>query len=680
MFSKKVFFYLGSLALIINTTPSWAANGSGSGPRCDLLLGKSSEPLSQEKVKRRTSLEKSKKSSLVLIDLNEQKLREVVDIRDGQKQSPPRNTFGSDYISNYYYHQDVLGDRIRVQIFPLASPFSSRNPYNQSQNQISRSGDNHQQLQNGYRTGSQVTTTLSQGQSSNNNSYQQKQRAIQLAPSEKYQIAKAFALTQFAQKPSQSSLDLVVETILRSPELLETALRHRQAIQNVKTVELANYGENRYFWFIPEGQSEHVAARILDIHRNSHPESFVILAEYIKDVDPVTGVRIRQIFQLREAEFKTIQEIKPNEGRGRREAAEEFYLSLTPDETQTLKLAQKLKLKLFGYFDFQRGPGKDGPYSSTPLEEMTALGHLAVRSHIESTFGKVDDLMTAEERGDSHRNIIDIFSRLNPRYVMKRFGGPKGSNTRYDWVITEDGQLKVIPGHHRGGNLKSTLLRLAAGRKIFAGGDFYLNPDESVEIVLNGYGYQEADVRWGSTNAYQEQNPHVNEFVKIVFGLQMGRIAKGIRAQQVDSWIRADQQNESFRDSSQSHFEYQRQSQSDSSSFDEFVRGMSQRARKSVESDGQDRVEIWNLENGKPMNLSEFAIASGQAERSPLVQSEWAHYVLQTNTRMTWDEIKRQYRKLAMRFHPDRNSETRAVDVMQKISLANQIREGELKP
>ncbi|MEI7972881.1 MAG: J domain-containing protein [Bdellovibrio sp.] len=584
-----------------------------------------------------------------------------MNIRDGQQQFPPRNEFGLDYIHKSFYFQDTSGDRIKIEIYPEASPSTDVDSQNRAPNQTFLPERDPRRPQESFTQPSRF---------------------------EEIEALKLSVIDRFDQKLSPSSLELVVDAIYRSPALMKSALENRVATKNKKIVELANFGINRYFWFIPEGKSEYVAARILDIHRKLNPETFVLLAEYIKDVDHPTGTRTRQIFQIRNSEFKSITEVRPIDGKNRSDAVEEFYGSLTPEETQIIKLAKSLRLKHFGYFNYKRGPGEDGSTSPTPLEAMNQISHLAIRLNIQKTFGNIDDLMTPEELSNDLSNIIDVFSRIKPRYLIKRFGEKKGLDTRFHWVITEDGVLKAIPGQSHLGNLNSTLLRLAGGRKIFAGGDLFLNTDGSLNVRMKGYNYQGADASWGDSAVYQADNPNINRFVSIVFGIQMGKIIRNLQAQEVETWHHRDELAELLHGNEEAKNRQHRQNTPRFKFQDDFVASMERRALNSAESDTKGKIEAWDLEKGKPLSLSEYAKQLGRSAENADVRSEWAHYVLQTNPQMTWGNIKNQYRKLAMRFHPDRlsarhlhadaPSERRMSELMQDISLANKILKNEL--
>lgn len=583
-------------------------------------------------------------------------IKEIVQIRDGYTQYPTKNLFGLDYVTEYSYVQDSLGDQLRVFVYPDASPFSSANRFNKDNNSFSHNGT--------PLPGSKVI--------SQKNFFQNDDLDENPVSSLNDEMAVREYVLKFYEdrELSESSIEMIANIILKDPELLKKAKSANIAIKNSRRLELTNFDLNRYFWFQPEGRSNYYPARVIDIHRNNNPYGFVFLIEYVSE-SSAEKIRVRVVQQLRLSEFQTMQE---NIGQENRQSAKQaFFETLSPEEIQTVKLAELMKLKLFGYFDFRRSPGVNTD-SATALETMNNLSYLAISAHIEGLFGRLEDLMTSFELEQTYPNYLDIFGRLNPRYVMQRFATSQTLDTEFYWIITEDGQLKVIPAMAFGNNLKPQILRLSSGRKIFAGGTFFLRNDNSLDVRLNASGYQINDIGWGAGYAFQQNNINLNEFVSIVFGLQLGRNVNELTTEELEYWYSYDEpskQNQYGRDSN-----HDKKFDKDFN-FEDFVSNMKTQAQKATVKPPEQIT--WDLEKGKPMNLELFAKYSGFPESDNSTKRDWAHYVLRTNSRMAWQDIKMSYRILSSKFHPDRNPSPNSTEIMQNISQAYQFLEKDLK-
>ncbi|MBI4678188.1 MAG: J domain-containing protein [Elusimicrobia bacterium] len=91
----------------------------------------------------------------------------------------------------------------------------------------------------------------------------------------------------------------------------------------------------------------------------------------------------------------------------------------------------------------------------------------------------------------------------------------------------------------------------------------------------------------------------------------------------------------------------------------------------------------WDIadEQAAPLDFKDWLKASerGSAlERDKEARLAWAHYALRTTPDMSLGQIKSAYRKLAMRFHPDRNP-GRGSAPFQAVSAAFETIEADLK-
>lgn len=576
-------------------------------------------------------------SSVILSDYQMISSKEVVLIRDGYKQFPGANYFSLDFVGSFIYRQDPMGDQMKVFIYPESNPFVA-----------TPLGDKNKS------TSMPVSTALMPPPSSHP------------AVDPKI-IAREYVLKFYADRElSESTIQLVVDTIIKSPALLADALAKYPKIKDAKSLELTNYDLNRYFWFKPQDHSEVVAARILDIHKSGRPDRFVFLAEYTLPHETNSGQRIRHIVELKLEEFRTITDSYG--GKTRQDAASEFFDSLSPDEIRALRLARNLNLPLFGFFDIRRGPGIINENAQTPLQEMNNIVHLAMSAHIERTFGTLPDLLTTFEKQQTYPNYMDVFGRLNPHYVFKRFGDARARDTEFIWVITEDGQLKIMPAMNIGNNLKPQLLRFAAGRKVFAGGTFIIREDHSLDLQLNANGYQQADSSWGLSSPYRSNSRNLENFVRVIFGIQMQAKVNKIGEDPVETWTRYDSHSyESHRDYRDQDFEFT------NSFFDSMKSQAEMKSKQPAPNIKWDR-------NSLPLDLTQYAKQRDQSERDINMQLDWSHYILDTHSSMAWGDIKKQYRILSQKFHPDKNiGNPNAEIIMKSINHAFSILEAELR-
>lgn len=66
---------------------------------------------------------------------------------------------------------------------------------------------------------------------------------------------------------------------------------------------------------------------------------------------------------------------------------------------------------------------------------------------------------------------------------------------------------------------------------------------------------------------------------------------------------------------------------------------------------GATSLVSWDPETGRALDFESWSKLSGSGDRL-----SWAHYVLGTHPSLNLTGIKKRYRTLALRFHPDRSS------------------------
>ena len=523
------------------------------------------------------------------------KVREIVEIRDGHRFYPPQNLMPPQ-LASVVFRQNP-GGAIRASI-ASAAPLALSSP----SKAVAPSG----------------------------------WESLPLA--EKENAARDFVRATYSRLPESSpSFSAAVTTVLRSPQLLNEPSNRGLVSGRSAGMELTNFNKLRYFWFRPDGLDQYFPGRVLDIHENFGSGRVSFLIEYLYGENP-EGVRFRRIQQLNLSEFRTLRESEG--GRGRREAEQMFFDSLSSEEIQTLKLAARFNLPLFAHTDAERK--RRDPHAQSAFEKMNHISSIGIYSYLVETFGRFDDLLTPFEKSLTQFNVIDVFSRMHPKYVLHRFAGKKAQNTEFIWVITEDGALKVMPHLNDGNNLLPRLLRLAGGRRVFVAGVFFVG-GKNLEVFFRSTGFDDSGFGIGG---WFSENPHVEEFVKIVFGIQAGsKVAMS---------------EERFSDSNRRE-----------NIFDDFFQEMEEWADRSTR---KLKKITWDLEKGRPLEKAEFAEQLGLSEDDVLFASEWAHYVLQTDSQMSNDEVTKQYRRLAQKFHVDRpNKNKNAGQIISAVTEAFRI-------
>lgn len=444
---------------------------------------------------------------------------------------------------------------------------------------------------------------------------------------------------------------------------IDALMRARSEVKTTEGIKLANFGDERYFWFIPDGQTQRVPARILDINRDpSHDygkvdSGVIIFVEYLEVT--TNFETISHIAELTQNEFRTL--VRAPHGLGISEAKMAFQEVLSLVELETKKYAAKLKMQLFGFSSFYRGDTLRGSNNiRTSLETMNNMSWHAIDVSITQRWGDISDLKNGQE------NISDVFSRLNPRYVLDRFYAT--NDFVYSWVITEDGALKIIPKMPVGNNLKAQILRLAAGKRIYAGGDFTINSDGSLNILTRSNDFQIVYEGWNNRGAFEADNPHLKEFIAGVFKTQ-GRVnIARIDAEDAPSYAKV----KDFSNGEQERQNFKRVGWDGDSRFVEDIVEQTDQTYQSR------KLSTWNIETELPKNFEEWLvdnkITASDHQRLKII---WAHYLFHSTPSMSLKEIKKSYRSLSRQFHPDtyrgENADVVATKVQQMVVEAWEI-------
>jgi hypothetical protein len=462
---------------------------------------------------------------------------------------------------------------------------------------------------------------------------------------------------------SESTKTMVVDMMVKNTKTMDEArnfivraLQKTMATANGEMLEISNRGDRRFFWFKPNGKSEMVPGRILDIHQHPDPRGITILAEYTSG-ETKNGTRVRHIVELTVEETRTIE----RSGFHSAENAEiEFIDTLTPLEIETRRLAERMKLPLFGFASFERGQNLNRSLiaAATPLETMNNISWLAIDATVRRRFPDIDNLIHEfESTGGNSANTIDVFSSLHPNYVLKNFRDP---NLEYMWVITEDGQLKICPKMAHGNNLKPQMLRLAGGRKIFAGGDLRFNSDGSIHITAKSNDYQDVFSGYGARNAFDNGSGNTEGFIGAVFATQTEEKVNRVNSAEAQSFARRDDEGGRTYRTRPGGTEAE-------GSFSDFVNSMSGGSRTK-----RGKTLTWDPEKAgdSPLPYADWKSKIGEGSNGELT---WAYYVLGTDVNTKIGEVKKAYRRLSLKFHPDRNASAGAEEVQKIVSEAYSV-------
>ncbi len=447
--------------------------------------------------------------------------------------------------------------------------------------------------------------------------------------------------------------------------------------QNRARNELSSESENRHFWFTPQGETKAVPARVLDLHVNNKGEA-QIYAEWVPQRSD-GGERVRHVGMINLNEVKSIP---PLSAQLRLDAAAVFFESLTPNQISTQMLASRLGIKPRGHTDFLRAPGVTGEAKSI-TDKMSVQGHHAVRAWVEKQFGDISDLLTPAEKANSNWNAMDVFGRLSPEYVLKRFRASGGA--KYMYVITEDGQLKVSPLGDASTNLRPQLLRLGHGRKIFSAGTFTLDDNGAVDLTLRTADYVSFDSQVvGSVRS--PENEH--KLARAIFRMQADADVKTVNAASPDSWS---DMRMNFRSGQYEHVNpidpppsQNTRSGTSGSQSDRNSEWGDQATADYMDSLLKARakpaaIKDWDRGNAKavPPSFEEWQkTARGESSNFNQLENkiDYAHYILGTTDKMEIRVIKAAYQKLMAVFAVRESSEgMKGVLASQRINDAYKV-------
>jgi hypothetical protein len=424
---------------------------------------------------------------------------------------------------------------------------------------------------------------------------------------------------------------------------------------------LSNYGPNRFFWLIPNGESKYYPVRVHEILKSAPGDKLTILLEYSSDL-LIQEKRVSHIFELTENEKKTIRRDDRDYSSAR--AEEEFNRGLSWTQAETKELASTLRLRLYGHSEFlnnTRSYYGYSPYSA--LMVMNSDTWKIIKSFSEDVFGSLDFLFFPFEK-NVEVNIIDAFSRLDPSYVTKFF---KSQHLEYMWVITEDGSLKVSPKMPLKNNFKPPLLRLASGKKIFAGGNFNFDYDGSIHLTFDSNEYQNAQAEFGKVYAFDSESLNLRDFVRVVFLKQAQTRISAIHSRLTETFASGNPYSQRPTDNTAG----------DWSSFQTSNSNIYDFAKESMKGKTFASVPPWDLDSGKPLSLEEWEKLT--QDRTSSASLHWAFYVLNTTENTSLSAHNQAYKKLSLQFHTDLNKSEEAGWIQRKLNEAIKIIREKLK-
>lgn len=496
------------------------------------------------------------------------------------------------------------------------------------------------------------------------------------------------------------SIDLMVSTLHSDPATLarakEYALKKQERgnyITDAVVVRLGSVGLNRYFRFTPAELGTEVDARVLDMNRVKNPEGYNILVEWIRPSTENT-LAVRTVSLLKVEELGTIGKM-PETLRG--EIATRFEDLLSPNEIKTRKFAQLNGNKTVGLTQFAPGGGSLGTRGEQmnmfdPVTLMSGYSDVVSRARFESRFGSAADLLSTSESQNPRLHMYDVTSRMNPGFVLNRLNA-HNTQARFAFVVTEDGQLKVTPHLAESTYDRPDYIRLAHGRRVFAHGIFVLAGEAGVRVVFDS----SRAVLGGYESPSYEQAARVNRLVSLAFFAQAGREVLSFFEQpnfenSAMLWASLSGRREGWTSSDfyNSAYEALNSNLGDGRFYDPQSAPRSNPA-PAPSAKAKSRTTLsWDTKDAHGLPLpydawvKEYEKTLGRTldPMNPLeTHIGWAHYVLKSNPDMSKDEIKKSYRRLIQKFHPDRWKSNRPyADVAGStvVSAWNRI-EGDLK-
>lgn len=492
---------------------------------------------------------------------------------------------------------------------------------------------------------------------------------------------------------SQLTIDSMVDNLINNKEYLSNMLLKYSEKADSKTVELSNLGLNQYFWFKPTGSEVYRPAKILDIHYVDAKVSFLV--EWMIP-DQELNKRVRFVTNMTYEESQSI--LIEDDNLTRAEAAKLFADTLSPNELFATRLAKKMRIHTFGYTTYKRSfsylnaatgsrryfdtgmSASDIAAGFDPLNEISGNNpsHLFMAAFIKQAFPKYREYLTGEEleidmnaekyeQQGLRLNLIDVFSRIPVSEFFSKLA-VRDANIDYFWVITEDGTLKISPYMPKRDGVTPAFhfSRLAHGRRVYAAGGMTLDAYGRVHLKLDSQGYQSVDAEW-STNPQSFQtktNGDVAAFIMAIFQMQAKQTVLSIDSMATEQYHSA-------------NYQHANPSQGDSdfnSSSSEYLFSTLDDILGTGSQKDSERAQAlkWNVEsNTPPLNKEAWAKEMNlRGALTPIQSQLWAHYVLGTDANMSFSDIKKQYRRYAMKFHPDRNADQGAEAIFKTVQEA----------
>ena len=457
-------------------------------------------------------------------------------------------------------------------------------------------------------------------------------------------------------------------------------------------IHLEEIGINRFFWFVPSGQKNLVPARVLDIRQSvqtikspipassnaayascrtgrcnvsqssggskknetNYDFSTIITIEYLI-VDPKTSELQIVVSELTESELTYVYDIHPISKAGRDIVQLQFDYNSSIGVKKAKLAAIQNRFTIYKYVDAMKvGSAMDNSpqyahsYRGTPFRMMDNNVYIAISDYIKKQFGDFSDLYTDLDREKLPMpNPMDIFARLSPAYVASRYVNHKALDTIFYWVVTDSGQLKIMPAVGKSYNLLPQLIRLATARPVYAAGSFYLQEDLRISLIFDATYYEAADYREAyrirhsnSSVSFQvDTNKDLVRWVQGIFANQAGLKVYSYKAIQNDAYYAKNTGN--YSDGQQRAYEDRKQN---------FAESFFSHYTKNANTE-ETNPYVWTE---APLSYSAFEQAFKDKNKPANFKEMWAHYVLRTNINMSEADIKKAFKRLIMQYHPDK--------------------------
>lgn len=441
---------------------------------------------------------------------------------------------------------------------------------------------------------------------------------------------------------------------------------------------LSTNGLDRYFMFLPQDKTTPVMTRVLDIHNQTAVNPYANRQEFgaritVEIMEPTnqSGVRRRTVRGLSEQEVQTITATSLED---RKAIKQHFYDQLTPMELEAIQMARQFQLRTFGYSDYRRHNSATSEWNQSQAESLGSVLtdplHLISSHYISQHFGekRLTDIMNEAEleRWKAYRdvNVFDLMARLSPREVLARF--PKiDKDYVYTFVATEDGNLKISPYGFKSQTPSTMTSRLAHGRRIYATGYFSLNGNGGLHLTLDASGNRTQSFGQGG-QGFRVRNGDINSFLAYIFKAQAGHPVETI-----DDELTLGRKTGPA-------FDWTKNSKngSEDNGFDDTWSGLKGQQDVYNRTAKAEAFAPWDSgqENARPLNLTDWCKKFGFDANGPghhIIRRTHAFWVLNADpTKTTIGEIKKTFRKLASRFHPDKQRNSADTEAMQVINAA----------